>query len=166
MHFEYCPRCGTKCTARNMGDDGAVPFCPSCEIPLFDMFSTCVLSVAVNPAGELALIRQSYGDSTRFVGVAGYMKPGESAEEAAAREIAEEIGIKNVQTEFLFSRWYEKRGQLMLCFAAHTDKPEFVCSGEVAEAKWFSPADAAAAVRPGSIIEALVQEICSRMENP
>ena len=87
MHFTYCPDCGTQTVPRQMGDDGAVPYCERCQKPLFDMFSTCVLSVVKNPAGELALIKQSYGQQETYVGVAGYMKPGETAEEAAAREI-------------------------------------------------------------------------------
>ena len=65
---------------------------------------SCVLSVVISPAGEIALIRQSYGQQEFFVGVAGYMKPGETAEEAAAREITEEIGITPERTEFAFSR--------------------------------------------------------------
>lgn len=156
MHFTYCPDCGQKTVPRQMGDDGAVPYCEGCKKPLFDMFSTCVLSVVKNPAGQLALIRQSYGQQETFVGVAGYMKPGETAEEAALREIAEEIGIAAKNLRFLFSAWHEKRGQLMLCFCAETDSTDFSLSGEVSEARWFPPADACRAVRSGSIIERVV----------
>ena len=159
MHFTYCPHCGTRTTERQMGDDGAVPYCVSCQMPLFDMFSTCVLSVLKNKSGQIALIRQSYGQQTYFVGVAGYMKPGEHAEQAAVRELNEEIGIavppENMR--FAFSKWHEPKGQLMLCFCGFVEETAFTCSQEVAEAKWFSPQEALAAVRPGSIIEQLVQ---------
>ena len=148
-----------------MGDDGAVPFCEQCQKPLFDMFSTCVLSVVTNPAGEIALIRQSYGDTARYVGVAGYMKPGETAEEAAAREISEEIGIPPDSVEFVFSKWHAPRGQLMLCFHARTAETAFRCSGEVREAKWFAPDAAEQAVRPGSIIAALTHAVCVIIKN-
>ena len=162
MHFTYCPHCGSKTAERQMGDDGAVPYCESCRLPLFDMFSTCVLSVVKNRAGQIALIRQSYGQQTYFVGVAGYMKPGETAEEAALRELNEEIGVQPSQIRFAFSQWHEAKGQLMLCFCGDSDKTDFTCSQEVSEAKWFSPEDALAAVRPGSIIEKLVQFAVSR----
>ncbi|MBR3269387.1 MAG: NUDIX domain-containing protein [Oscillospiraceae bacterium] len=157
MHFDYCPHCGQKTAMRQMGDDGAVPYCEQCGIPLFDMFSTCVLSVVISPAGEIALIRQSYGQQEFFVGVAGYMKPGETAEEAAAREITEEIGITPERTEFAFSRWHSAKGQLMLCFCAFSAQDAFTCSQEVREAKWFTPQQALQACRPGSIIGQLVQ---------
>lgn len=157
MHITYCPVCGARTVPRQMGDDGAVPFCERCGRPWFDLFHTCVLSVVRNPAGRIALIRQSYGAQEYYVGVAGYMKPGETAEDAARREIAEEIGITVQSLRFLFSAWYEKRDQLMLCFCAETDAADFILSPEVQEAKWFSPAAALQAVRPGSIIEQVVR---------
>ena len=161
MHFTFCPDCGGRTVPRQMGDDGAVPYCEGCKKPLFDMFSTCVLSVVRNPEGQLALIRQSYGQQETFVGVAGYMKPGETAEDAALREIAEEIGIAAENLRFLFSAWHEKRGQLMLCFCAETDQTAFSLSQEVSEARWFAPADACKAVRSGSIIERVVHAAIS-----
>ena len=161
MHFTYCPDCGVKTVPRQMGDDGAVPYCENCKKPLFDMFSTCVLSVVRDPAGRIALIKQSYGQQETFVGVAGYMKPGETAEDAALREIAEEIGIAGKNLRFLFSAWHETRGQLMLCFCAETDESAFRLSQEVSEARWFAPADACTAVRSGSIIERVVHAAIS-----
>ncbi len=156
MHFLYCPKCGAKTVPRQMGDDGDVPYCSACQKPLFDMFSTCVLSVVKRSSGEIALIRQSYGQQEYFVGVAGYMKPAETAEDAALREIREEIGIEAKQIRFLFSRWHAAKEQLMLCFCAETDETDFTLSPEVSEAKWFSPEDAKCAVRSGSIIEQVV----------
>ena len=162
MHFTYCPDCGTKTVLREMGDDGAVPFCTQCDRPLFDMFSTCVLSVVRNEKGEIALIRQSYGQQAFYVGVAGYMKPGETAEAAALREIAEEIGAEAENIRFLFSAWHAAKGQLMLCFCADCRQETFTLSPEVREARWFSPEDAAAATRPGSIIEKVVKAAVNR----
>lgn len=158
MRITYCPECGAKTVPRQMGDDGDVPFCETCSRPWFDLFHTCVLSAVKNPAGEIALIMQSYGAQTHYVGVAGYMKSAETAEDAAKREIAEEIGITVQNIRFLFSAWHEKKGQLMLCFCAETADPDFTLSPEVREAKWFSPEDALRAVRTGSIIERVVQQ--------
>ena len=160
MHFTYCPTCGGKTVPKQMGDDGAVPYCSTCSRPLFDMFSTCVLSVLRNARGEVALIRQSYGQQETYVGVAGYMKPGETAEQAALRELQEEIGVKAEQLTFLFSAWHETKGQLMLCFSAYVPDAHFSLSCEVREAKWFSASEAGQAVRPGSIIERLVKAAC------
>ena len=80
----------------------------------------------------------------------------ETAEQAALREIAEEIGLKPERIRFLFSAWHAKRDQLMLCFCAESDAADFTLSQEVSEAHWFAPEDACKAVRSGSIIERLV----------
>ena len=163
MHFLYCPECGAKTVPRQMGDDGAVPYCENCQKPLFDIFSTCVLSVVKNPAGQIALIRQSYGQQETYVGVAGYMQCGETAEAAALREIREEIGVEAAGLKFLFSAWHEAKGQLMLCFCAESDAADFRLSQEVREAKWFAPEDACAAVRQGSIIERVVRSAIGKI---
>ena len=162
MKFTYCPDCGSLLVPKVIGDEGEVPYCGKCSRPLFEMFSTCVLSVIINKEGELALIKQSYGQQETFVGVAGYMKCGETAEEAAAREITEETGIVPQRVTYLFSAWHEKKGQLMLCFLADADRSAFTLSQEVREAKWFQPEDAKRAVRPGSIIERLVHAACEK----
>ena len=159
MRYKYCPECGAKCTERPIGDEGLIPYCEACDRPWFEIFSTCVLSVVIGPDGRRLLIRQSYGDTARYVGVAGYMKCGETAEGAAAREIKEETGISVQRVQLLFSAWHKPRAQLMLCFAAFADADALTLSGEVAEGRWFTQQEAESAVRPGSIIEQLVLEL-------
>lgn len=155
MKFTHCPHCGTKAIPKEIGDEGLIPYCETCKIPLFPMFSTCVLSVVVNELHEVALIQQSYG-TPRFVGIAGYMKCGETAEESAKREIIEEIGLVPESITFLESHWYNGKDMLMLGFLAYVKKTDFRLSGEVAQAKWFSFEDAVRTVREGSIIQKLI----------
>ena len=38
MKFTYCPHCGTKAIQKEIGDEGLMNYCPTCEIPLWDMF--------------------------------------------------------------------------------------------------------------------------------
>lgn len=157
MRFVYCPCCGTKTVEKVLGDEGAVPWCGKCERPLFDMFSTCVLTVAVNGDGQVLLIRQSYGDTERFVGVAGYMKPGETPEQAAVREVGEETGLGTREISYIDSAFYEGRDQLMLGMLARVEDGETKLSSELLEARWFSIDDAIATVREGSIIQRFLQ---------
>ncbi|MBR1739334.1 MAG: NUDIX domain-containing protein [Ruminococcus sp.] len=156
MRYSYCPFCGEKTVPRRTGDEGDIPWCDKCSRPLFDSFSVCTLSVVVNEDKEIALIRQSYGDTSRFVGVAGYMKCGETAEESAAREIAEETGLEALSVSFLESHFYDGRDQLMLGFLARVRRAEFSISGELSEARWFTPEEAIKTVREGSIIQKLL----------
>ncbi len=100
MHFTYCPHCGKKLISKEIGDEGMIPFCENCNIPMWDMFSTCVIAAVVNECGEIALLRQNYVSATKYVCVAGIMKIGESAEETVIREIKEEIGQDVEELEF------------------------------------------------------------------
>ncbi|MBQ8965610.1 NUDIX domain-containing protein [Ruminococcus sp.] len=157
MRFDYCPKCSGKLVLREIGDEGEIPYCGNCKRPWFDMFSTCVLNVVVNEDNEVLLIRQSYGDTAKFVGVAGFMKVGETPEEAAAREVLEETGLTAKSITYIDSAFYEGRDQLMLGMLARVDKAETSISGELLEARWFSIDEAAETVREGSIIQRFIK---------
>ena len=92
MHFTYCPYCGGKLFSKEIGDEGNIPFCDSCNIPLWDMFTTSIIAAVVNEYREIALLRQNYVSATKYVCVAGIMKIGEAAEDTVVREVKEEIG--------------------------------------------------------------------------
>ena len=101
MHFKYCPHCGNKLVKKEIGDEGAIPFCEKCNIPLWDMFTTSIIAAVVNEQNEIALLRQNYVSTVKYVCVAGIMKIGESAEEAVIREIKEEIGLDADEVKFI-----------------------------------------------------------------
>ena len=164
MRYKFCPECGGKLTQKPIGDEGLIPFCESCERPWFDSFSTCVLSVVMSEDNEVLLIRQSYGDTARFVGVAGFMKPNETAEQAAMREIAEETGLEVTKLDYLESLFYEGRDQLMLGFLARVKKGTLKLSSEVRAGEWFDIDTAEKTVREGSIIQKLIIDAKERIK--
>lgn len=118
MHFTYCPYCGGKLFSKEIGDEGNIPFCDSCNIPLWDMFTTSIIAAVVNEYREIALLRQNYVSATKYVCVAGIMKIGEAAEDTVVREVKEEIGQDVETLEFIKSYPYEKKGMLMLDYSA------------------------------------------------
>ena len=156
MRFEYCPFCGEKTILKKIGDEGDIPYCEKCSRPLFDMFSTCVLNVVVNEYNEVLLIRQSYGDTSKYVGVAGFMKIGETPEQSGAREVLEETGLTPESVTYIDSAFYEGRDQLMLGLIARVKKADTNISGELLEAKWFTFDEAVNTVREGSIIQRFI----------
>ncbi len=158
MRFIYCPHCGQKLIEREIGDEGLVPYCERCAKPLFEMPSACVIVVAVNEQGEAALIRQSYGYQEKHVCIAGYIKIGESAEETAARELQEEIGLQAQWLRPLGSWAMPKRELLMLGFGARVPKADFTLSGEVASADWFPLRQALEEVPQQSVAQQLIQK--------
>ena len=149
MTFDYCPRCGEKLVPKQIGDEGDVPFCGKCERPFFPYSSPCVICLCVSENDDVLLIKQSYG-IIRFVCVAGYIKAGENAEDAAKREIAEETGLEMTGARFLYSKYYDKHDNLMLAFLCRVKKAKPRISSELTEAQWFSPKDAENALFQGA----------------
>ena len=98
MRFRFCPVCGNPLTLREAGDDGLTPYCVSCRKMWFDMFASCVIVLVANEYNEIALLHQP-DLSERGVFVSGYITPGESAEEAAVREVREELGLEIEELE-------------------------------------------------------------------
>ncbi|MBE5938223.1 MAG: NUDIX domain-containing protein [Lachnospiraceae bacterium] len=151
MHFTYCPHCGTKLINKEIGDEGEIPYCSNCEIPLWDMFTTSVICAVVNDNKEVALIRQNYVSETNYVCVAGIMKPGESAEDTVVREVKEELGLDVYKVKPIRTYPYDKKEMLMLGYVAYAKKAEFVLSKEVDSAGWFAFDEALAGIKNGSI---------------
>ena len=159
MRFVYCPYCGEKLIKKEIGDEGLIPYCSSCQEPLWDMFTTSIICAVINEYNEIALLRQEYVSDTKYVCVAGIMKIGESAEETAVREIEEEIGLKVERLQYIKSYPYDKKEMLMLGYRADVKKAEFKLSGEVDAAKWFPLSESLERLREGGIAWQLVKHI-------
>lgn len=168
MRFVYCPVCGEKLGMRVCGDEGEVPFCTRCNRPWFDMFAAAAIILVVNPEGKVALLDQSY-ISTQYKNlVSGYIKPGESAEECAMREVEEEIGLHMHTLSLQFTKWFARAQVLMVGFIGHTDETRLTLSGEVDGAGWFTPEEAITLVHPketgavsGLLVDTYLQTIAN-----
>ncbi|MFC7275575.1 NAD(+) diphosphatase [Paractinoplanes rhizophilus] len=93
----------------------------------------------------------------RFSCLAGYVEPGESAEAAVLREVAEEVGIPLTSLTYAGSQSWPFPGSLMLGFHATADPaaPIRLDPEEIDEAHWFTRDDIAKMiagdfVHPGS----------------
>ena len=162
MHFVYCPHCGKKLENKEIGDEGLIPYCTNCEVPLWDMFTTSIITAVLNEKNEIALLKQNYVTTANYVVVAGIMKIGESAEDTVIREVQEEIGLKVSSLEFIKSYPYPKKEMLMLGYKAIVQKDNFNISSEVDDAIWVNLSDALSMLREGSIAWQLVKSIIEK----
>ena len=158
MHYRFCPFCGRALSSRLLGDEGEVPYCEDCRMPLFDHAYACVLVLVVNDKEEAALLSQPEVIADYPVLVAGYIRPGDSAEEAALRETAEELGLAARAPRYIRSYYNACRDRLMLGFLVRTGSGSFRLSGEVAGAGWVPLSDAPTRLRPGSTAAALAED--------
>lgn len=159
MRFTYCPHCGNKLVQKEIGDEGRIPFCEKCGVPLWDMFTTSIIAAVVNEQKEIALLRQNYVSTANHVCVAGIMKIGESAEDTVVREVKEELGLTVNELAFVRSYPYEKKEMLMLGFKACVKRADFHLSSEVDTAVWVKWENALDLLREGSIAWQLVKSV-------
>ncbi len=82
----------------------------------------------------------------RYSCLAGFVEAGESAEAAALREVAEEVGVTLSRLHYLGSQAWPYPGSLMLGFTAVADRaePVRVDETEIASARWFGRTEIAA----------------------
>ena len=148
MHFTFCPHCGAKLGSVPFGDDGRVPWCKACHKPFFDIFPVVAITMVVNEAEEVALLKPKYMSEQYYNFVSGYVQPGEEAELCAAREVQEEIGVQARDVHFVCSHWESEQQMLLLGFVARATKGDFTLSEEINAAKWVPAAEALNLVSP------------------
>ena len=163
MHFTFCPHCGAKLGSVPFGDDGRVPWCKACHKPFFDIFPVVAITMVVNEAEEVALLKPKYMSEQYYNFVSGYVQPGEEAELCAAREVQEEIGVQARDVHFLCSHWESEQQMLLLGFVARATKGDFTLSEEINAAKWVPAAEALNLVYPeGNITHTLLAKYLQR----
>lgn len=60
MDFRFCPDCGSPLSFRELGDEGMVPWCETCDKPWFPMFPVAMIALVYNEKGEVLLLHQDY----------------------------------------------------------------------------------------------------------
>ncbi len=154
--MKYCADCGTKLILKEHREEGLVPFCPGCGAFRYPGFNTAVSMVVLSPARDRVLLIQQYGKPA-YVLVAGYVNKGEDAEDAAVREIREEIGAGVAELHFNHSRYFPPSNTLMLNFTAVLQEEELHTNWEVDRFRWFTPEEARENVKQGSLAAAFLK---------
>ena len=139
----HCGVCGARCEPQRAGH---VMRCrdPGCATESFPRIDPAVIVLVAD--GDRALLgRQSSWPAGRYSTIAGFVEPGESLEDAVAREVLEETGVKVRDTAYHSSQPWPFPSSLMLGFTA-TAVPGSVPrrSDELEDVRWFSRAAIAA----------------------
>ncbi len=154
--MEYCQNCGTKLIEKEHGMEGPVPYCPKCEAFRHPGFNTAVSMIVLNPTRDRVLLIQQYGRPFHIL-VAGYVNKGEDAEDAAVREIREEIGAEVAELRFNHSRYFPPSNTLMLNFTAVLCDEQLQTNWEIDRYAWFPVKEAKEKVKPGSLAAAFLK---------
>ncbi|WP_279582605.1 NAD(+) diphosphatase [Fodinicola feengrottensis] len=92
------------------------------------------------PAGRALLGRQAEWPPGRYSTLAGFVEPGESAEAAVVREVAEETGVAVTDVRYVGSQPWPFPASLMLGFSALADPAQPIrrVDEELEDARWFT----------------------------
>ncbi len=132
----FCGRCGTA-TVPQQG--GSRLGCPGCGLEHFPRTDPVVIML-VHRHDRALLARGTRFPGTRlFSALAGFVEPGESAEEAVAREVFEETAVRVGRIRYHSSQTWPYPNSLMLGFLAETaDSALTLDPNEIAEAHWLT----------------------------
>jgi len=155
MKMNYCMECGTLLHPMPHGEEGLVPYCDSCAAFRYPVFNTAVSLLVMDEEEENIILIRQYG-RPHYILVAGYVNHGEDAEDAARRELMEELGLSALSVSFNRSHYFPPSNTLMLNFTVHVKKQEAHPNREVDAWQWFSLEDAREAIKPGSLARAFL----------
>ncbi|MBS0398931.1 MAG: NAD(+) diphosphatase [Proteobacteria bacterium] len=95
--------------------------------------------VLVSDGDHALLGRQASWPPNRYSTIAGFVEPGESLEDAVAREVAEETGVQITDIRYHSSQPWPFPSSLMLGFLAQARTREIcLCDRELEDARWVS----------------------------
>ena len=138
----FCGSCGAR-TQPAKGGHVLVCSDPACRSEQFPRIDPAII-VLISDGERVLLGRQASWPLGRYSTIAGFVEPGESLEDAVAREIFEETGIKVDRIEYHSSQPWPFPASLMLGFTAHAVTSEIhLRDQELEDAQWFTRADLA-----------------------
>jgi NAD+ diphosphatase len=138
----HCANCGAATEHREGGHVRSCPRCGSHHHPRTD---PVVIMLVTGPTGVL-LGRQPSWPERRYSALAGFVGPGESLEEAVAREVEEEAGVEIGRPAYAGSQPWPFPASLMLGFTVPwLDGEPGGRDPELQDVRWFSREEVAAA---------------------
>ena len=155
----YCGACGAP---TREGDRGRAFECTSCSHLMFPKISPAVI-VQVTRPGLILLGRSSRHPPGFYSVLAGFVDPGESLEEAVAREVKEESGVALKNIRYFGSQAWPFPDSLMVGFTAEYAGGELVAEDdEIDEVGWFPATDMPPVPPPYSIARTLIDDFVAR----
>ncbi|HTU86412.1 MAG TPA: NAD(+) diphosphatase [Solirubrobacteraceae bacterium] len=147
----YCGRSGDATVVEAAGHRRRCPGCGLVVFPRTDPAVTMLLT-----AGERCLLSRRHGaPENRWSALAGFVEPGETLEEAVAREAREETGIEVATVEYVAAQPWPFPAALMIGFWASVDpdrpgvpepQPE-----ELVDVRWWERGELHTALARGAV---------------
>ncbi len=141
MRFTFCPRCRaklTETTSRHLA-------CKKCGFDFYINPGPTASVIIENAKGEILLVKRKYAPRKGYWDIAGgFIEFRESAEDAARREIKEQLGIAISRLRYitsypdLYKFKHFKYHTLTLLYVAQMPRQKIIPADDVSEAQFFS----------------------------
>ena len=139
----FCSLCGA---ASAMSKGGWSRRCTGCGAEHFPRVDPVTIMLA-EYQGKVLLGRQPRFPPRRFSALAGFVEPGEGIEEAVARELWEEAGVRVRNVRYVASQPWPFPSSLMFACTSEALSDELTLdTTEIEEAGWFSADEVRAAM--------------------
>jgi len=115
--------------------------CPACSHIVYPRINPVVITL-ISRDDRILLAHKAGGVLPFWSLVAGFVEAHETLEQAVAREIAEEVGLRVTNIRYASSQPWPFPNNLMFGFTAEYESGEITPDGvEIAEAGWFGRDD-------------------------
>ena len=144
--YKYCPVCGSSHFEKNSPKS---LHCSGCGFEMFMNPAAAVVAFITNCKGELLVERRKLEPAKGTLDLpGGFADTLETAEEAVAREVLEETGLKVTDARYLFSlpnvyRYSDLDVHTLDLFFVCTveDETQLRAADDAADCLWLAPAD-------------------------
>jgi len=142
----FCPQCASPTVLAKGGWQRDCTGCGAQQFPRTDP----VTIMLVEHRGNLLLGRKAGFPEGSYSALAGFIEPGETIEEAVAREVFEEAGVLVRDVSYIASQPWPFPSQLMIACHAHADDDKVtIDKTELEDARWFTREEVAEALNKG-----------------
>ncbi|MGA9747788.1 MAG: NAD(+) diphosphatase [Nocardioides sp.] len=147
---KHCPRCGA---ALEVSQAGHLLVCSGCGRQQFPRTDPAVIMLVTDDEDRCLLGRQERWPEGRYSTLAGFVEPGESFEQAVAREVAEEVGVEIGEATYFGNQPWPFPASLMVGFVARARTTAIEVDGaEISDARWFTREEVRAEAEAGTLL--------------
>lgn len=158
----FCGICGTPNLLRSSGHRMRCGN-PECNRESFPRIDPAII-VLITHQDACLLGRNSAWPKRRFSTLAGFVEPGESLEDAVAREVWEEARVRLVDVRYRSSQPWPFPASAMCGFYAEAASRDATPADEIEELRWFTAPELTESVRSGETILSPPVSIAFRLQ--
>jgi len=152
--YQHCPSCRADLEDREI-DAVVRRACPACAFVEWGN-PTPTAMVLVRCGERCLFIRQPFFPPGHWGLVNGFVERGETAEQAAVREVKEEVGLDVRLATMAGTFYFEPKNLLLIGFVADSDTMAVEQSTEISEWEWVTP-DEVESLRLGDSVRAIAR---------